>query len=255
MSAAGDAPPGAAPTDGERRQRHLAALGELVPALVHDLNNPLTGISAFAELLEAEVTDASQRESLGMVRSEALKAVRLLKDVQAFARSSANPSALVDLNAVVEATMRLRGYLHRGGGMQVRVTLEPELPRVRGDGQQLQQVLMHLLSNAELAIADREPGARDLRIATTRDGLFAVLTVEDSGPGMSPETLARIFEPQFTTRGATGATGLGLAISRQVVTAHSGTIVADSTPGRGTRVTVRLPATPAAAPTPRESAQ
>ena len=253
MSGDGASPAQTAPTEGERRQRHLAALGELIPALVHDLNNPLTGISAFAELLEAEVADADHRASLGMIRSEALKAVRLLKDVQAFARASGNPASLVDLNLVIEATLRLRGYLHRGGALQVHVALEPELPRVRGDGQQLQQVIMHLLSNAELALADRTTGERELRISTARDGSFVVCTVEDTGPGMSPEVLGRIFESPFTTRAAVGAAGLGLAIAKQIVTAHTGTIVAESTPGRGTRLMVRLPAMPAAASIPRES--
>ncbi|MBI2795433.1 MAG: hypothetical protein HYX65_01880 [Gemmatimonadetes bacterium] len=254
MSGAPATPADAALTEGQRRQRHLAALGELMPALVHDLNNPLTGISAFAELLEAEVTDPEHRKSLGMIRAEAMKAVRLLKDVQAFARGSANPSASVDLNAILESTLRLRGYLHRGGGLQVHLALEPELPRVRGDAQQLQQAIMHVVANAETALADLEPGVREMRIITARDGMSVVCTIDDSGPGMSPDVLARIFEPRFTTRAAVGAAGLGLAIARQVITAHGGTIAVDSTPGRGTRVTMRLPAAPAAAPSPRESA-
>lgn len=249
----------AAPGDGglsagERQQRHLAALGELIPALVHDLNNPLTGISAFAELLEAEVTDPDHRQSLGMIRTEAVKAVRLLKDVQAFARASGNRSASVDLNAVLEATLRLRGYLHRGGGMQVHLTLEPELPHVIGDAQQLQQAIMHVMANAEAAVATREPGAREMRVLTARDGPFVSCTIDDSGAGMSPDVLARIFEPRFTTHADGGAAGLGLAIARQVITAHGGTIVVDSTAGRGTRVTLRLPAAPVAVAPLRESA-
>ena len=242
------------PSEGQRRQRHLAALGELMPALVHDLNNPLTGISAFAELLEAEVVDPEHRQSLGMIRAEALKAVRLLKDVQAFARVSGSPSASVDLNALLEATMRLRGYLHRGGGLHVHLALDPQLPRVRGDAQQLQQALMHVMANAEAALAEREAGARDMHVSTAREGEAVVCAINDTGPGMSPDVLARIFEPRFTTRAAVGATGLGLAIARQVVTAHGGTIDVESAPGRGTRATVRLPVAPTAAPPQRETA-
>ena len=253
MSSSGPPPGDGAPTDGQRRQRHLAALGELVPSLVHDLNNPLTGVSAFAELLEAEITDADHRESLGMIRREALKAVQLLKDVQAFARSSGNPSALVDVNALLTVALRLRGYLHRGAAVKVMASLSPALPRVVGDAQQLQQVFMHLLLNAELALADREPGARELRVTTALEGALVVATVDDSGPGMSPEVMARIFVAPFTTRASTGAAGLGLAIARQLVAAHGGTIVAESTPERGTRLTVRLPAAPAADPSAPES--
>ena len=105
---------------------------------------------------------------------------------------------------------------------------------------------MHVVSNAELALAAREQGSRELRISTARDEREVLCVVDDTGPGMPPEVVARIFEPRFTTRGAVGAAGLGLAIARQVVTAHGGTIVAESTPGRGTRLTVRLPAAPAA---------
>ena len=228
------------PTEPERRQRHLALMGELVPALIHDLNNPLTGILAFAELLEAEIVEPDQRESLGYIRREAQQAARLLRDLQMLARPS-SPDTLADVNQLVEAAVRLRGYPLRAAGAKLRVTLAPELPPVQGDTQALLQVLMHLLSRAETVVRQAEPSERIVEVSTRREEQVAVLQVTDTGPGMSPEELGRMFDVVSPAGAQASATGVGLSIAKAIVEAHGGSMAVDGGPGRSTRIVVRLP--------------
>jgi len=250
---AASAPP--AITDAVRRQRHTRSVGELLPGVVHDLNNPLTGVSAFAELLQEDPSlDESAREAVSMIRKEALRAIGIIKDVLHFARPATHAGISgVDVNAVVDATLRLRGYLLRGASIQLSTQLEPELPRVRGDAQQLQLAVMHLLANAEEALAAVPAGRRELRVATIRRGNDVVVSVADNGAGMSPETQRRMFEPFFTTRPADAGAGLGLSIASGIVEAHGGAITVRSEPGAGARLEICFPSTvtvPVAAPEP-----
>ena len=247
--------PPTAVTDAIRRQRHMRSIGELLPGVVHDLNNPLTGVSAFAELLQDEPSlDESARESVMMIRKEAQRAIRIIKDVLHFARPATHAGMSgVDVNALVEATLRLRGFLLRGAGIHVATQLEPELPRVRGDAQQLQSALMHLLANAEEALAAVPAGQRELRVSTIRRGNDVVVSVADTGAGMSPETQRRMFEPFFTTRSADAGAGLGLTIANGIVEAHGGAIAVRSEPGAGVRLEICFPSTvivPVATPEP-----
>ena len=245
----------AAITDAIRRERHTRSVGELLPGVVHDLNNPLTGVSAFAELLQEDPSlDESAREAVLMIRKEALRAIRIIKDVLHFARPATHAGTSgVDVNAIVEATLRLRGYLLRGASIQVSTQLEPELPRVRGDAQQLQLAVMHLLANAEEALVAVPAGQRELRVATIRRGNDVVISVADTGAGMSPETQRRMFEPFFTTRPADAGAGLGLSIASGIVEAHGGVIAVRSEPGAGARLEICFPSTvtvPVATPEP-----
>lgn len=233
----------AAPTgDAERRQRQQVLLGELVPALIHDLNNPLTGISAFAELLEAELLEADQRESVGYIRREAHTATRLLKDLQLLARPVGS-TTLVEPNPLVESALRLRAYLIRTSGATLRVTLEPGVPPVHGDGPALLQALMHVLRRAETVVRLAEPSQRTVEVTTVREPHVAVLQVTDTGPGMSPEALGRMFDALPPAGGTPVAAG-GLAVVKAIVEAHGGTVAVDGGPGRPTRVSLRLPLAP-----------
>jgi signal transduction histidine kinase len=230
-------------SEADRRQRHMALLGELVPAVIHDLNNPLTGISAFAELLESEISEPDQRESVGYIRREAQQAARLLKDLQVLARP-AGADTLVEVNQLVESAVRLRGYLLRSAGATLRVTLEPGMPPVSGDTQALLQLLMHLLARAETVVRQAEPSSRVVEITTIREPHVAVVHVTDTGPGMSPEALARMFDLQPQADANAPAAGVGLAIAKAIVEAHGGTLAADGGPDKPTRIEVRLPLPP-----------
>jgi PAS domain S-box-containing protein len=227
-------------TEQLRQSEKLAALGELVAGVAHELNNPLAGISAFAQLLlEEEALDEDQRESARLIKREADRAVGVIRDLLLFSRK-AGPSTLpVEVNALIQLTLRLRAYSLRSSGVEVVTNLDPALPQLAGDDQKLQQVILNLIVNAEYAM--RGAPAKRLLIRTAQDGDTVVIEIGDTGSGMSDETLKRVFEPFFTTKPAGEGTGLGLSVSYGIVEAHNGTITVDSALGRGTTFRIVLP--------------
>ena len=167
------------------------------------------------------------------------RAVSVIRDLLIFARKSGPARVPVNLNALIELTMRLRAYSLRSNSVSVELLLDPELPDIAGDDQKLQQVIMNLVVNAEHAM--RETADRRLIIHTMQQEAMAVIEVTDSGPGMSPEIQQRIFEPFFTTKPPGEGTGLGLSVSYGIIEAHGGTIAASSSRGRGATFRVALP--------------
>jgi PAS domain S-box-containing protein len=223
-----------------RQSEKLAALGELVAGVAHELNNPLAGISAFAQLLLEEPLDDDQRESARLIKREADRAVGVIRDLLLFSRKTGPTNAPVDLNALIELTLRLRAYSLRSSGVDIETHLDRDLPEIAGDDQKLQQVILNLIVNAEYAM--RRSTTRRLVIRTAREADTAVAEVSDTGTGMSEETLQRVFEPFFTTKPPGEGTGLGLSVSYGIVEAHGGTIGVASIPGRGTTFRMMLPA-------------
>ena len=236
----------------------LAAVGELVAGVAHEVNNPLSSISAFAQLLlrDDDLTPA-HRESIEVIRAETIRASQVVKDLLTFARRSDPQREPLDLNSVVTRTLRLRQYQFAEASVRVRQELSPELPAVLGDARQLQQVCLNLVTNAVHAMT--EQGGGTLTVRSSHADERVMLEVIDTGPGISPGARAHVFEPFFTTKGEGEGTGLGLSVSYGIVSAHGGTIeVADSSP-LGTTFRVWLPAvsanigthaTPAAAQMP-----
>ena len=223
-----------------RQHEKLAALGELVAGVAHEVNNPLAGISAFSQLLQEGHLTEEQREAVQMIKREADRAVAVIRDLLTFARKSGPRAVPIDLNALLEQTLRLRQYGLRTAGVEVALETEPALHSLHGDDRQLQQVLLNLIVNAEHAMASTS--RRVLRLRTANEGTRVVLEVSDSGTGMSPELQARIFEPFFTTKGEGKGTGLGLSVSYGIVHAHGGTLTVASTPGAGATFRLSLPA-------------
>lgn len=234
-------------TTGEREMRarlmeteRLAAVGELVAGVAHEVNNPLSSISAFAQLLlRDETLTAQQRESVDVIRSETGRASQVVRDLLAFARRSSPHREALDLNQVVERTVRLRNYQLTSSGVKTVIDLSPEIPAVLGDARQLQQVVLNLVTNAIQAMAG--VGGGTLSLATRVDGGRVMLEVGDTGPGIAPNLRARVFEPFFTTKPEGEGTGLGLSVSYGIVTAHGGTITLTDE-GAGARFVVALPA-------------
>jgi PAS domain S-box-containing protein len=222
-----------------RQSEKLAALGELVAGVAHELNNPLAGISAFAQLLLEEELNADQRESARLIKREADRAVGVIRDLLLFSRKAGPSTMPVDINGLVQLTLRLRAYSLRTSGLEVETHLDPELPEVSGDDQKLQQVILNLIVNAEYAM--RRSATKRLIIRTAREGDSVVTEVTDTGAGMSEETMQRVFEPFFTTKPAGEGTGLGLSVSYGIVEAHGGTITVESALGRGTTFRILLP--------------
>jgi two-component system, NtrC family, sensor kinase len=242
-------------TTGEREMRarlmeteRLAAVGELVAGVAHEVNNPLSSISAFAQLLlrDGSLTDA-QRESVDVIRSETGRASQVVRDLLAFARRSAPQREPLDLNLVIERTIRLRNYQLTSSNVHVELGLSSEIPAVTGEARQLQQVVLNLVTNAIQAVAG--VGGGTLSISTHAEGNQVVLDVADTGTGIPQGLRARVFEPFFTTKPEGEGTGLGLSVSYGIVTAHGGTIrlVDRADGGPGARFIVTLPAVDAQA--------
>jgi two-component system NtrC family sensor kinase len=223
----------------------LAAVGELVAGVAHEVNNPLSSISAFAQLLlrDAALT-APQRESIEVIRAETMRASQVVKDLLAFARRSEPHSAPLDLNGVVGRTLRMRQYQFNEASVRVEPELAADLPPVLGDARQLQQVCLNLLTNAVQAMS---PGGGVLRVRTYQANDHVRLEVQDTGPGIPADARVHIFEPFFTTKKEGEGTGLGLSVSYGIVTTHHGTIEVVATGPAGTTFRVTLPAASALA--------
>ena len=223
-----------------RQHEKLAALGSLVAGVAHELNNPLTGISAFSQLLLEDPLPEEQRESVRLIKREADRAVTVIRDLLLFSRKEEPAAQPVDVNALLRLAARLRAFTLRAGGVAVELALDPEAPEVLGDAQRLQQVALNLIVNAEHALHGR--AAPCLALRTRRLDGHLVVEVADNGAGITPEAQPHIFEPFFTTKPAGAGTGLGLSVSYGIVQAHGGTITVDSVPGKGSTFRITLPA-------------
>jgi two-component system NtrC family sensor kinase len=222
----------------------LAAVGQLGAGVAHEINNPLTGILGNAQLLlEQPGRSAAEREPLEAIERAARRCRDITRKLLRFSeRRTAPDRREVELNRVVEDGLELVSEQLRQGGLVLERALATPSPRVLADGTQLAQVVLHLVGNARAACLGRA-GAR-IRVRTAVEGGQAVLEVRDEGKGIPPEHLPRVFEPFFTTKELWSSVGLGLSEAWQVVDEHGGTIAVESSPGKGSTFTVRLPAAP-----------
>jgi signal transduction histidine kinase len=223
----------------------LAALGQFVAGVAHELNNPLQGVLGHLELLRTtgRVPRALQSD-LRVVYREAERAARIVNNLLVFAGSRRGGRRRVNLNAVASRTVALRSRAARGSGVTIARDLDPALPRVRGDAMLLQQALLNIVINAEHAIASVAPGRGEIVVATRAEecGARAAIEVRDSGPGVPPHVLPRIFEPFFTTKEVGEGTGLGLALAYGIVQDHGGEITVSNEEGGGAVFRIVLPA-------------
>jgi two-component system NtrC family sensor kinase len=221
------------------RTEKLAAIGELVAGVAHELNNPLTGISTFAQLLLEDKLQREQFESVSLIKREADRAIGVIRDLLLFARKTEARDVVVDINTIVKHTVRLRALASRSSGIEVHMRLDETNPQVRGDEQKLQQALLNLLVNAEAAMEGAK--LRHLTVMTQRKQGMVQIVVSDTGHGMQPAVVQRVFEPFFTTKAPGEGTGLGLSVSYGIIQAHQGAISVESTPETGTTFTILLP--------------
>lgn len=216
----------------------LAALGELIGGVAHELNNPLTAILGFAELMAQSEPGESFDEEVGLIRKEALRARDIVRDLLFIARPGQVDRGDVLLADVAGHVERLRRPVWTQQGIEVTVDTAGVGAPLNGNEHQLTQVLLNLVTNAENAVRGNPQPRISIR-ARIRDE-NAVIEVEDNGHGMDPATRDRIFEPFFTTRQGDG-TGLGLSLSYSIVAAHDGQMEVESTPGAGTVFRIVLP--------------
>jgi two-component system NtrC family sensor kinase len=218
----------------------LASLGELASGAAHELNNPLTSIIGFSQLLlEKEVPD-DIHEDLKLINSEAQRAVSVTKNLLTFARKHAPVKQRDQINNIIEDVLKLRTYEHKANGIEVERQLDPDLPKIMVDYFQMQQVFMNIIINAEyFMIKAHNKGV--LTITTKKQDDTVMISFADDGPGIPPENLKRIFDPFFTTKEAGKGTGLGLSICHGIVTGHGGQIYVRSQLGKGATVFVELP--------------
>jgi PAS domain S-box-containing protein len=241
---------------GERRlaeqllqREKMAAMGQLVSSVAHELNNPLTGVLAFGELLLAEPAlhgteppAVELRELAETIQREARRAARTVGKLLTFARQQPPQREGTDVNRVLLDALDLRRYALRAQRIDIEVALDYELPLTWADGHRLQQVFLNLITNAEQAMAMAPaPVERRLRVCTRLERGRLQVTVADTGPGLTPEARARLFEPFFTTKPAGEGTGLGLAVSTGIVREHGGQLTVRSAPGEGATFIVELP--------------
>jgi len=221
----------------------LAAMGQLVSGVAHEINNPAAIISGFAQTLLLDDLPPEQRETVQMMYDEATRIGRITSNLLAFARAGGRERALVDLNDVVRRTYALRSYHLTTLNIKVALELDPSDPTAWANGSELQQMLLNFLINAEQALTTVE-WRREITIRTAAADERVRLQVADTGPGVAHDIQGRIFDPFFTTKPEGRGTGLGLSICYGIVHDHGGRIWVDSDPGHGAGgavFTVELP--------------
>jgi two-component system, cell cycle sensor histidine kinase and response regulator CckA len=223
----------------------MAALGQTISGVAHELNNPLATILSWAERLsERPQLEDAVRRGLETILGESERAARIVRNLLTFARKRQTTRAMVDVNQVARETLALRAYEQRVSNITVIDALATGLPQVFADGYQLQQVLLNLIINAEQAMLSAH-GRGILVVRTWHDASqeSVLLEINDDGPGIPDELQPKIFDPFFTTKEVGQGTGLGLTVAYAIVQEHGGRIRLESRPGAGASFYVEMPVT------------
>ena len=220
----------------------LAALGQTISGVAHELNNPLATILTWAERLSQRPVDDQTKRGLETILSESERAAKIVRNLLTFARKRHTTRAMVDVNQIVRETLALRSYEQTLANISIIEALAAGLPLAFADPHQFQQVLLNLIINAEQAmLAANGRGTLVLRSWQDLDGDAVVLEVNDDGPGVPEDVQPRIFDPFFTTKEVGKGTGLGLTVAYAIIQEHGGRITVKSEPGAGASFFVALP--------------
>ncbi len=216
----------------------LSSIGLLAAGVAHEVNTPLAVISTYAQMLAKQISGDDQKSKLlDKIAKQTFRASEIVNSLLSFSRTSPTEFVEVDVNRVIRETLTLIEHQLEKSGIQVKINLDPAVSGVKGNAGKLQQVFLNLFLNARDAM---ESGGT-LAVKTWSEDGFARVEVADSGQGIAPEHLARIYDPFFTTKSARKGTGLGLAVTYGIVREHGGTIEVESRPGAGARFHVELP--------------
>jgi two-component system NtrC family sensor kinase len=223
-----------------QQREKLSSIGLLAAGVAHEVNTPLTGVSSYTQMLLGMLPETDPKHALlQKVRSQAERATNIVNNLLNFSRSgSATEFGEVDIHRVLDDTLQLLEPQMRGSRIEIVRVYDPDSPKVFGNSGKLQQIFTNLLMNARDSIPD---GGRITISTTATAGDALIIEVADTGMGIAPENVAKIYDPFYTTKGVGRGTGLGLAVSYGIVQEHSGQISVDSTPGHGTTFRITIP--------------
>ena len=219
----------------------LALVGEMASGIAHEINNPLTGVVGFAQLLAGrEDLPEDVREELKVIHEGGERVSNIVQGLLSFARQSKPKRTYLDINEVIEGTLLLRQYELKTSSIELIKRFDPELPWTMADAGQLQQVFINLVVNAEHEMR-KAHGKGRLEVKAELAGDMIRISFKDDGPGIAKENLDKLFDPFFTTKEVGQGTGLGLSLSHGIIMEHGGELYAESKPGKGATFVVELP--------------
>jgi PAS domain S-box-containing protein len=218
----------------------LASIGEVAAGITHEINNPLTSVVAFAQLLDTMEIPGEMKEAVQVINDGANRIAGIVEKLHTFARRQRPEKEYADINSILSGVIEMRAYELRNNNIEVISDIDEDLPRTMVNIGQMQQVLLNIIINAEQAIKSNQHGGK-LFINTAGAEDTIRITIADNGPGIDAENLDKIFDPFFTTKSLDGGTGLGLSISYGIIKEHGGDIFVNSAAGKGATFTIDLP--------------
>jgi len=222
-------------------QDRLASIGQLVSGVAHEINNPLTSVIGFSELLLKRDLPDDVKAELKMINDEALRTIKIINGLLTFARKQPEGKTAIDINEEIQKVLALRGHEQEVNNIHVITHFASDLPPVMGNSSQLQQVFFNIVINAEFFMLKAHQRG-NLTITTERTGESVRASFSDDGPGISKEIRAQLFSPFFTTKEVGKGTGLGLSICHGIITEHGGKIWIGSELDEGSIFIIELPA-------------
>lgn len=220
--------------------RRLVAIGQVAAGMTHEINNPLTGVIAFSQMLMQKDIPENMKEAVEVIYDGASRVVGIVERLRNFARRDRPDKESADLNAIIGNTLAMRSYETRSNGIEVTTNLAEDLPETVANVGQLQQVLLNIIINAEQAMAANSK-QKQLTITTEQIADNIRVSISDNGPGIPAEIIDKLFDPFFTTKDNSSGMGLGLNISNSIITEHGGAIRIESEPSSGSTFIIELP--------------
>ena len=220
----------------------LSAIGEFVAGVAHELNNPLGAVVGFSEMLNKGMGEQNRPYYYNIIFKSALRCKKVVQSLLSFARRDKPKREPASMNGLVESVLDLVGHALRTNNIEVTTRLAPDLPPVLADPNQIQQVLVNIITNAQQAMEGYQPHGQ-IKITTEFQKPNVRVMIEDNGPGIPPEIMPRLFDPFFTTKEVGKGTGLGLSLCYGFIKEHGGSITPVSELGKGATFIVELPAT------------